>query len=195
MMVGRIVALALVFAICSESRAQGPESGSTVWGVIGSGFIGPYPGENIAALGAFAGVEKKLSDGISMRAFAAVQRGFASNNVGVCVPDGLDGCRTILLPYWLSSMEVNAAVTPIPRFPFRFVGGMGYAIGSDARRARSGARQTSLPAEMGFVIRRGIEIPLGRSPRAPRLQYTHTDVRPEPFSLNRVEAFTLLFVR
>jgi hypothetical protein len=197
MRAGRIGALALLFVAGNVSGAQGTEAGSRsrILGVTASGFIGPYPNENIPALGGIAGVEQKLSEGISLRALASLQRAFSSRNEGICRPDGLDGCLTILFPYWLSSVEVDAVVRPIPGFPVRLVGGVGYAIGSDARGNRSGARRTSLPSEMGIVIRRGIEVALSRSSRAPRLQYTHSEVRPQPFALNRVEAVTLLFVR
>lgn len=165
---------------------------TTIVGATASGFIGPYPFENILGIGGLVGLEQKLSDGISIRAFASVQRGISSDNVNICRPDGLDGCLEILLPFWLSSVEVNAVVTPFPKFPVRLVGGVGYAIATDARETRRGARKTSLPAEMGFVIRRGFEIPLGRSPRAPRLQFTRSAFPSDPYSLKRVDALTIL---
>ena len=190
-------ALGILFIVSAVSGAQ--ESSTleriTVFGATASGFIGPYPGDNIGALGGIVGLEQKLSEGISIRALATVQRGFSSaDDVAICRPDGLDGCVTILVPYWLSTVEANALVKPFP-VPIRVVVGVGYAIGSDARETHRGAPKTPSPAEMGFIIRRGVEVSLGRSPRAPRLQYTHSDFRPDPFSLKRVEALTLLLLR
>lgn len=188
--------LGILCVVSKVSAAQGAEAGkrTTVFGATASGFISPYLHENNLAIGALVGLEQKLSDGISVRALASVQRAFSSDNIGICIPDGMDGCLVVLLPYWLSTVEAHALVKPFP-VPIRLVAGVGYAIGSDARGTRTGAPRTSLPAEAGFVIRRGLEISLGRSPRAPRLQYTHSDFRPDPFSLKRVEALTLLLVR
>lgn len=184
------------FLLSSAAGAQepGPVHRTRVFGATASGFISPYAGENIVGLGGLVGLEQKLSDGISIRALASIQRGFSSDNVGICIPDGIDGCLAVHLPHWLSTVEVNALVKPYP-VPIRLLVGVGYAIGSDARVTRTGAPRTSLPAEAGFVIRRGLEVSLGRSRRAPRLQYTHSDVRPDPYSLKRVEALTLLLLR
>jgi hypothetical protein len=188
-------ALGILSVVSSVSGAQGDDPGkrATVFGATGSGLVA-RTGENIGALGGLVGLELKLSDGISIRALASVQRGLSADNIEICRPDGLDGCLAILLPYWLSTVEANALVKPFP-VPIRLVAGVGYAIGSDARETRTGAHGTSLPAEAGFVIRRGLEVSLGRSRRAPRLQYTHSDFRPDPFSLKRVESLTLLIVR
>jgi len=189
-------ALGILCAASGVSAAQESRTGerTTIVGAAASGFISPYPGENIGALGGLVGLEQKLSGGISIRALASIQRGFSSDNVGICMPDGIDGCLAVLLPHWLSTFEANALLKPYP-VPIRLVVGVGYAIGSDARGTRSGAPRTSFPAEAALVIRRGLEVSLGRSPRAPRLQYTHSDLRPDPFSLKRVESLTLLVVR
>ena len=192
-----MTALGILFTMCSVSGAQESSARErmTIFGAIASGFITPYLRENNGAIGALVGLEQRLSDGISIRALASVQRAFRSRSVGICIPDGMSsGCLEVLLPYWLSTFEANALVKPYP-VPIRVVLGVGYAIGSDPRGTRSGAPNNSLPAEGGLVIRRGLEVSLGRSPRAPRLQYTHSDVRPDPFSLKRVEALTLLLLR
>ena len=189
-------ALGILFVLRSGAAAQ--ESGirerTTIFGATASGFISPYAHENILAIGGLVGVEQRLSDGISIRALASVQRAFGSDDFGICIPDGMDGCLVVLLPYWLSTVEANALLKPFP-VPIRLVAGVGYAIGSDPRGTRTDAPRTSLPAEAGFVIRRGLEVSLGRSLRAPRLQYTHSDFRPDPFSLKRVESLTLLLLR
>ena len=189
-------ALGILFVMCSVSGAQQSSIRERIpiFGATASGFITPYLREDNGAIGALVGLEQRLADGISIRALASVQRAFRSNSIGICIPDGESGCLEVLLPYWLSTVEANALVKPYP-VPIRVVVGVGYAIGSDPRGTRSGAPNNSLPLEAGFVIRRGLEISLGRSPRAPRLQYTHSDVRPDPFSLKRVEALTLLLVR
>lgn len=192
--VARVLGILCVVSSVSAAQGDDTEKRATILGAVASGFISPYAGENIVALGGLVGLEQKLSDGISIRALAAIQRGFSSDNVGICIPDGSDGCLAVLLPHWLSTVEVNALVKPYP-VPIRLVVGVGYAIGSDGRVTRTGAPRTSLPAEAGFVIRRGLEVSLGRSRRAPRLQYTHSDVRPDPFSLKRVESLTLLLLR
>jgi hypothetical protein len=195
-----VVRSALGFLLCVTSVAAGAQDVRAVGrvsivGLTASGFIGPYPDQNIGGIGGLLGLEQKLSDGISVRALASVQRGFSGDDVTICRPDGLDGCLAIRLPYWLSSVEANAVVTPFPRFPLRFVAGLGYAIASDARGKGSGDSESSLPRETGLVIRRGLEIPLGSSARAPRLQYSRSDIRPQPFSLSRVEAVTILISR
>jgi hypothetical protein len=191
--------LGTLFVLSSVSGAQGSGTGerATILGVTGSGFIGPYDHETILGLGGLVGLEQKLSDGISFRALASLQRGIStSDNLNICRPDGLDGCLPApLLPLWLSSFEANAVVTPLPKFPVRFVAGLGYAIAIDARETFRGARKTSLPAEGVFVIRRGLEITLGTSPRAPRLQFTKAVFGSDLFSLKRVDALTLLMVR
>ncbi len=190
----RVLGILLVVSGVSGAQESGTRERVTIIGATASGFISPYLHENNAAIGALVGLEQKLSDGISVRALASVQRAFSSDNIGICIPDGMDGCLEVLLPYWLSTVEANALVKPFP-VPIRLVAGMGYAIGSDARGTRTGAPRNPSPAEAGFVIRRGLEISLGRSARAPRLQYTHSDFRPDLFSLKRVEALTLLIVR
>ena len=185
----------LFVLLSSSARAQESHAAgrTVIIGATASGFITPYLREDNGAIGALGGLEQRLSDGISIRALASVQRAFRSNHVGICIPDGMNGCLEVLLPYLLSTIEANALFKPYP-VPIRLVAGIGYAIGTDARGTRSGAPSNS-PAEAGLVIRRGLEVSLGRSPRAPRLQYTHSDFRPDPFSLKRVEALTLLLVR
>ena len=189
----------LCFLLSSSAGAQKSRTAdrTTILGATASGFIGPFPHETILGLGGFVGFERKLSDGISLRALASLQRGIStSDHIGICRPDGADGCLPApLLPLWLSSLEANAIVTPLPRFPVRFVAGLGYAIAIDGRETYRGARPTPYSAEAGFVIRRGLELRLGRAPGAPRLQYTRSDFRPDPFSLKRVEALSVLLQR
>ena len=189
-------ALVILFMVSSVSGAQEPRARerATIFGATVSGFITPYLREDNGAIGALVGLEQRLSDAISIRALSSVHRAVRSNSIGICIPDGKNGCLEVLLPYWLSTVEANALLKPYP-VPIRLVAGIGYAIGSDARGTRSGAPSSSSPAEGGLVIRRGLEVSLGRSPRAPRLQYTPSDIRPDPFSLKRVEALTLLLVR
>lgn len=198
-MMGRATLGVLFLAVSSASGAQRPDIGerATVFGVTGSGFIGPYPHEAILGLGVLVGLEQKLTPGLTLRALASVQRGIAtSDDVGICRPDGMDGCLpNPLLPQWLSSLEVNVTVALLPRLPVRVVGGLGLAIAGDARQTHRSAPRTSAPTETPLVIRRGIEIPLGSGARAVRLQYTRSDFRSDPFSLRRVEAVTILIGR
>ena len=188
----------LLFLLSSSAGAQesGTRERTTIFGAVGSGFIGPYQDGSLG-LGGLVGLGQNLSDGISLRAFASLQHGVSfADDISICRPDGLDGCLPDpLLPRWLSTLELNAVVTPLPKLKIRVVAGLGYAIAIDARETHRRARKTSLPAEMGFVIRRGLEIPLGRAPGAPRLQYTRSDFRPDPFSLKRVEALSVLIIR
>lgn len=168
-----------------------------VYGIAGSAYQSPESFSTPGGLGPLIGIERALSEGMSLSAIASTLHTIrTSDDVSICRPAPGDGCLPPLLyPLWLHAVEIQATVAPVPRLPVRLIGSAGLSLAHDAREHWRGAPRTPNDAEGQSIWRGGFEVRFGRSPRAARLQYTQTSFGADPFAVSSLKTISLVLIR
>ena len=191
--IGTLLAMNAPVAASQSPKASRAKA---VLGVSGAGMVGPHDLDHLLGLGLAIGIEKRLSDAITVRAVATAMRGAvgARDDQAICIPAPNDGCLPgALMPRWLSTIELTVSAMIVPVLPLRVVAGFGITVAADAREVFAGAPKAKSATETPSSFSGGIEVPLGSSPRAPRLQLTRVWFNPRPFSMRRLDALTILW--
>lgn len=196
-MVKGLIVVALAWAIPGPVLAQETRSvaGMALVGYyLGKDCCGPYVGS--AAIGVHIGLERDLSSAISLRATGTLTRGFfMADDISICYGNPDVGCiPNPIYPRTLVSAEMHSLIRLYPRAPLRALVGFGLSRASDAREAERGARPTGQLAIVTVLARTGLELSLGRSPRAPRVQWTRTHFWKDLYQLSKAEAIALLLI-
>ena len=186
-----LVLFGLTTVIHASAQAQ---ANSLVVGATTASYQTDHPEGGIIGLGASVGVERVVNSRIALRGLATLTRGIRTvDDISICHrrPDG--SCLPdSVFPLSMSSLELQAAIAPFRSVPIRLVAGGGVSVASEARESNRSAPKLPLSPRTQAMWRGGLELPLGASPRAPRLSLTRTGFAKSPFSLTHVDALTIL---
>lgn len=179
------------------SAARGIEAQArTIWGVSAAGYGADSPYPSTGGLGVLYGIERQAG-GVRLAGIVSVLKTTrTSDHIAICYRAPDDGCLPRpLFPLWLSAVELQAGIAPVPFLPLRLLGGAGISHAFDAREYWKGAPRTPNDAEWQSLWRGGVEVSLGRGPTAPRLQFTRTSFGAQPYSVTWIKSLTLVLVR
>ena len=165
-------------------------------------FLGPsiarfetsHPEGAPLALGGTLGVARSLARRASLRAVLGVMgAAIVADDIGVCHGNPDIGCLPdAVFPRWLTSLEIHGGIRPVRRAPLGVVAGAGIVRSDKAGENENNARLFSSTTYRG-LWRAGIELTLGSTPYAPRLQYSRVGFASSIHSLTFVDGFTLSF--
>lgn len=151
-----------------------------------------HPEGGIITVGALLGLEQPVTSKAVVRAVATVNRGvLGPDDIALChpIPGGClaDG----VFPKWLLGISFDASVAPTPRSPVRFVAGLGGQFLADPAE-KDGSRPIGLKdSRFAAIWRVGLEVPLGSSPRAGRLQLARTGFARPQYSVTGSDGISL----
>ena len=164
-------------------------------GVEAAAYQTKNPHGGMAALGAMVGLERPVSDQLSVRVTATALRGLRlGDDISVCLlaPDG--SCiPDPVFPLWLSRIEVLGACAPVRFMPLRILLGGGISIAGDAREPERSSPRLAVNTKTQATWRAGVDLRLGSSSHAPRIQFTRMGFSKNPFSLSFVDALSIVF--
>lgn len=163
-------------------------------GVTAASFRTPHPEGGTGGVGGLMGLERHLSDRASVRAVATTFHSVATTDgIALCHPR-LDGTclPDSVFPTWFSTLEVQGVMTPIRGLPIRIVGGGGLSHARDPKETRKSAPVLSLGSRTQALWRAGLDLSLGASRRAPRIEVTRTGFGSAPYSMSFVDAVSLV---
>ena len=175
-------------------QAQAATESAFVVGATIASYQTDHPEGGILGLGASVGLERALNRRIALRGFATLTRGIRTvDDISICHLRPDESCLPdSVFPLSMISLELHAAIAPFRSVPVRLVAGGGVSVAGEARESDRGAPKLPLRPRTQATWRGGLEIPLGASPRAPRLSLTRTGFAQSPFSLTHVDALTVL---
>jgi hypothetical protein len=143
------------------------------------------------AAGALLGLERSLTPAASVRAVTTVLRGiYLSGDTALCRPTP-EGCLPDgIFPRWVFRVSVEGSVAPNSKWPLRIVAGLGAQLAADAAE-KHGRRPPDLGSRLDPVVRLGIDLRLGSSPRAAVLQVSRTGFTGSQYSVSAIDAVSL----
>ena len=190
-----VVVLSLV-ARAALGQSNGEASSSQfVLGAVYLDYQSPHPRGSPGAIGVNVGVERAVYQRVALRVTATAARtrfheGFTSicylQSDGTCWPDAI-------YPSSLATLEVHALARPVRAVPLRIVGGVGIA---HTRHPKSQRPHTSVPdlgSRTAGMWRAGLELKLGSSHYAPRVEFSQLGFSSEPYSISVVNALAINF--
>jgi hypothetical protein len=163
-------------------------------------FLGPsicalrtsHPEGGPIGIGGALGVARQFSERASLRATLGVTRNVITmDDISVCrrQPDG--SCLPDAIVHrWVSTVELQGALVPLPKMPLGIVLGAGLARSDDAGANRRNAPVVSEARARG-LWRAGLELRLGRSAHSPRLQVSRSGFSAALYSTKFVDALVL----
>jgi hypothetical protein len=93
----------------------------------------------------------------------------------------------------LLGAEIHSLIPPWHGAPIRLLAGAGIAAALGIRENASGAPLIATATAIRITFRAGLELALGRSSRAPRVQFTRSAYSKRIISMDRLDALALLF--
>ena len=186
--------LAASLTICVADHIQAQQTEVLV-GMETAAYRTTNPYGGMVSLGAQVGLERRLTDQLSARATASALRGLRiADDISICYIAPDESCiPDPVFPLWLSSVEVLGAYLPVRRVPVRIIAGGGASVAGDARKKTRSSRALPLSTQTQAGWRAGLDVTLGSSRHAPRIQVTRMGFSADPFSLSAVDAVSIVF--
>ena len=190
-----LVAMLPLLCLPSRARAQSstPEHRMVV-GVDVAAFQTSHPEGGPLGVGGFAAIEMAASRHVVIRIAASAMTGVSTTDeVSIChrLPDGT--CLPdAVFPRSVGRLETIGLYAPMQRSPLRLLGGQGVARPFGARENRRRAASIDSTVRTQVSWRAGVEVSLGHSRRAPRLQLSRTGFSSALLSLKRLDAASLV---
>lgn len=151
----------------------------------------------MGSYGLSMGVEREWSDRVSARAVIAWAEAFGQgDDVSICRPLPNDGCYPpAYFPLRVWSLEMQGVFTPDRHVPLKLVAGGGLASPVGVRRNLRVTEHLEHDRTLKGIARAGASLGMGRSVRAPRLQYTRGWLSGPYESFDRIDqvGFILVF--
>ena len=188
-------AISIGLMTCVTRHVHAQEQ-SFLLGVETAGYQTENPHGGLGGLGVMLGLERSVSNRLSMRATATVLRGVRmADDISVCLGPAPDGSciPDPVFPLWLSRAEVLGAFAPVRIVPLRIIAGGGVSIAGDVREPERNSPTLPLKTRTQATWRVGADLGLGSSSRAPRIQFTRSGFASDPFSLTFVDAIAIVF--
>ncbi len=155
----------------------------------------PYESGPIG-LGGFVALEREWSTRLATRATLGLTESVSTgDDLSVCRPYLPDQCYPDgNYPLRVGSLEVHGLIAPDRSLPFRLLAGGGLAYLVGVHRNVRVTEHLGHDRTLKGVARAGVDARLGRSPQAPRLQYTRAWLTGSYESLDRLDALGLVIV-
>lgn len=193
-----LIAIALL-ATPSPARAQSPAR-ATRWlyaaelGVLHTNH--PYD-SGMGAYGFSFGLERGWTERLAVRTVLGWAESFGQgDDVSICRPTGAGTCYpNALFPLRTWTLEMDGVYTPDQSVPVKLVAGGGLALPIGVRRNIRVTEQLEHDRTLKGLARIGASLGLGKSVRAPRLQYTRGWLSGAYESFDRIDqlAFVVVF--
>lgn len=193
----RLCQAILVCVLWSPSLSSAQASSRTVAAVAGvalSALGTSHPEGGTGSTGIVLGLDKRFGTAVGTRAVVGAQRAFfTKDDIALCHRVNGGCLADAVFPTWFYTFGMDAYAAPSPRVPLKLLAGIG---GVFARSPRLNQR-TVQPVDEASVVRplwrTGLEVPLGRSTRAPALQVSHGGLGRAAYSMSSLTGATLLF--
>ncbi len=164
-------------------------------GISVSALQTSHPQGGPPGLGGSLGLSQRVSDYASLRAIVGVTGVIRlADDIGGCIlqPDG--SCLPDpVFPRWLTSAELQGVLAPMARFPLTVVVGAGVVRGDGAAQRDREPRPVVADSKTRGSWKAGLELSLGRSHNAPRVQLSRTGFSKAIHSMTFVNALVLSF--
>lgn len=176
-------------------NAQSARSVVIVGGIGVQVFRASHPEGGTSGLIALIGARRVVSDQVSATVIAtAAQNFFSGDDISICHGNPEVGCLPDpVYPTRFYTLELQGAFAPVPEWPVRIVGGGGVSHAAKAREAERHPPEPDLGSKTQAMWRAGLDVSLGSSLRAPRLQVTRAGFWSAPFSTSFVDGLTISF--
>jgi len=152
-----------------------------------------HPQGGPPGLGGSLGVARRVSSYASVRAILGVTGVIRlDDDIGGCVLQPNGSCLPDpVFPKWLTSAELQAALAPVPRFPLSLVVGVGVVRSDGAAKRDREPLPVVADSKTRGLWKAGLELSLGRSHNAPRVQLLRTGFSSSIHSATFVDALVL----
>lgn len=191
--------LALVFfAALATSRTTEAQSARSVEFVGGIGlqiFRTSHPQGGAAGPVALFGARRAVSDHMSASLIATAAHNYLNgDDISICYGDPEIGCLPDpIYPTRFYTLELQVAFAPMRRWPVRLVSGGGLSHAAKGRVTRRHPPDPDLGSRTQALWRGGLDVSLGSSRRAPRLQVTRAGFWSAPFSTSLIDGLSICF--
>lgn len=149
-------------------------------------------GGSTMGLGASLGIERLISQRLTIRAVASGLRTVTTRDDAFGCPPAPAECSIAVFPEQLLSGELLGLVSPGGISFLKIVAGAGLTIPRGGRENWRGAPRVDSMAGTRATFRGGIELSLGRSPAAPRLLLTRSGYSKAIFSMDWLDGLSLV---
>lgn len=155
----------------------------------------PYE-SGMGSYGLSMGVERGLSDRLAARAVVAWAEAFGQgDDVSICHPLPNDGCYPpAYFPLRVWTLELQGVYAPDRAVPLKLLAGGGLAAPVGVRRNTRVTEHLEHDRTLKGIARAGASLGLGRSVRAPRLQYTRGWLSGAYESFDRIDQLSFVVV-
>jgi hypothetical protein len=189
------IACLLVVLATGPVRAGAQDSTSGARVVMGLG-LGIYRtnaiGGAAAGFGAAVGFERAVAPTLQLRGAVAVFKTYVDRDGAfACPPD--PPCRIGVFHDELVSGELQSAVQLHRGVPLHVIGGLGITVPFGGHENWRRGPPADSAAGVRASFRAGLEVALGRSRSAPRLQLTRSGFSRSIYSLNWLDALFVFF--
>lgn len=155
----------------------------------------PYE-SGMGSYGLSMGVERGWSDRLAARAVVAWAEAFGQgDDVSICHPLPNDGCYPpAYFPLRVWTLELQGVYAPDRAVPLKLLAGGGLAAPVGVRRNTRVTEHLEHDRTLKGIARAGASLGLGRSVRAPRLQYTRGWLSGAYESFDRIDQLSFVVV-
>lgn len=196
---GSVSAVVAVLAVSAPATAQDDSARATRWlltaelGALHSTH--PYQ-SGPGSYGVSLGVEREWTRRFAVRAMLGWTESFASgDDVSICHPTSAGTCfPDAQFPLRAWTLDVHGVHAPFKIVPLKLVAGGGLALPVGVRRNVRVTDHLEHDRAVKGVARVGASLGLGKSGRAPRLQYTRGWLSGAFASFDRMDQFALVVV-
>jgi hypothetical protein len=169
----------------------------TVLGIAAVGlqtFKTSHPEGGTGGFAVSFGIERPLNVQTSVLAIGSFARNvFTRDDIALCHGNPETGCLPDpAFPEFLYSLEVQGAWRPLRQWPLRIISGGGISHAARIREADGHSPDPNLDARTQPLWRAGLDISIGSSVRAPRIQLTRVGFWSAPYSTRFIDSVSLV---